>query len=84
VITDFFTTEAQRPQRRLCFPWPGDDGQGKKLSPEGERFFVSELTATSESNAKSRLPGGLGSFARSPSPDRAKIKFALCSLCLCG
>ncbi|MGB6377446.1 MAG: hypothetical protein WBG24_12060, partial [Syntrophobacteria bacterium] len=51
-------------QRRLCFPWPGDDGQGKKPSPDGERLFVSELTATSGSNAKSRLPAGLGSFLR--------------------
>ena len=64
MIADFFTTEAQRPQRRLCFPWPGDDGQGKKPSPDGERLFVSELTATSGSNAKSRLPEGLGSFLR--------------------
>ena len=30
------------------------------------------------------LPGGLRSFARSPSPDRAKTDFALCTPCLCG
>ncbi|MGD8435606.1 MAG: hypothetical protein PVI73_15920, partial [Syntrophobacterales bacterium] len=30
------------------------------------------------------LPAGLRSFARSPSPDRAKNKLALCTLCLCG
>jgi len=28
-----FTTEAQRTQRRVIFPWPGDDGQGKEPPP---------------------------------------------------
>jgi hypothetical protein len=57
---------------------------GKKPSPDGDRLFVSKLTAILGSNAESRLPRGLSSSARSPSPDRAEIKFALCSLCLCG
>jgi hypothetical protein len=28
-----FTTEAQRSRRRVFFPWPGDDGQGKEPPP---------------------------------------------------
>jgi hypothetical protein len=26
------TTEAQRPRRKVVFPWPGDDGQGKETA----------------------------------------------------
>ncbi len=33
VVYRRFTTEAQRTQRMLFFPWPGDDGQGKEPPP---------------------------------------------------
>jgi len=37
-----------------------------------------------EREIKSVMPEGLSFFARSVSPDRAKLKTTLCSLCLCG
>ena len=64
----------------LFSPWPGDDGQGKEPPrSDANLLLFSKLFALKVTILK-RLPGGLQSFARSPSPDRAK-KDLLCALC---
>ena len=57
---------------------------GKRASASGGSSYSSTPTIVMRSSVLKNLPEGLSSFARSPSPDRAKIKFTLCSLCLCG
>jgi hypothetical protein len=36
------TTEAQRPRRKVVFPWPGDDGQGKETAGFAGKAVVLE------------------------------------------
>ncbi|MEJ2232831.1 MAG: hypothetical protein P8X67_02800 [Syntrophobacterales bacterium] len=79
-----FTTEALRTQRREIFPWPRDDGQGKEPPAFGGSSNSTPRTTEARIVERRTLPGGLHSFARSPSPDRAKKQYALCSLCLRG
>ena len=62
----------------LFFPWPGDDGQGKEPPRSDGNFLLFSKLFALEVRILKKLPGGLQSFARSPSPDRAK-KDSLCA-----
>jgi hypothetical protein len=68
----------------MNFSLAGRRRPGKRASAFGGSSFSSRPTIVMRSLVPKNLPGGLSSLARSSSPDRAKTKFALCSLCLCG
>jgi hypothetical protein len=55
----------------LFFPWPGDDGQGKEPPPTAKALWLPS-TVDSKRPVYKIVPAEVQSFARSPSPDRAK------------
>ena len=64
---------------RWSFPWPGDDGQGKVPLPSAEALLVMTPLPTV---AVYKEPAQRAEFfCPIVVPDRAKIKFTLCSLC---
>jgi hypothetical protein len=65
----------------MDFSLAGRYGQGKESSAFGGSSFAKTQLCAYKLLMSGRLPVGTGSFARSPSPDRAKKEFALC---LCG
>jgi hypothetical protein len=65
------------------FPGWETTAREKRLRLQRKPLLSESLQSVCGPSIK-QSPAGLGSFARSSSPDRAKKKFPLCSLCLCG
>jgi len=74
------TTETQRSQRRKICSWPGDDGQEQVPPPSAEALLAGNQTVSERTVMVKDLIGGQRSFARSPSPDRAKKIYSVLSV----